>query len=96
MQFYINDFYLSIKEVLLHKAIQFAKEQVSITRKDKEVIFHARKSVLYNNRELWVREESGSFDVTIGAYDGAEVFELISVYMLYLKGKKYKCKWSSF
>ena len=85
-------FYPSIKETLLIEAIQFAKEHVPITRKDVEVIFHARKSVLYNNGEPWVKKEGGSFDVTMGAYDGAEVCELIGIYMLYLIGKKYDSK----
>ena len=58
-----------------------------ITRKDVEVIFHARKSILYNNGEPWAKKEGGSFDVTIGTYDGGEVRELIGIYMLYLKGK---------
>ena len=43
LQFDIKDFYPSIKETLLHEAIQFAKEHAPITRKDVEVIFHARK-----------------------------------------------------
>lgn len=39
-----------------------------------------------------MREEGGSFDVTIGAYDGTEVCEIIGIYMLYLLGKKYDSK----
>ena len=92
LQINVKDFYPSIKETLLNEAIQFAKEHVPITRKDVEVIFHARKSVLYNNGEPWVKKEGGSFDVTMGAYDGAEVCELIGIYMLYLIGKKYDSK----
>ena len=91
-QFDIRDFYPSIKETLLHEAIQLAKEHVPITRKDVEVIFHARKSVLYNDRDPWVKKEGGSFDITMGAYDGAEVCELIGILMLYLIGKKYDSK----
>ena len=63
-----------------------------ITRKDVEVIFHAPKSVLYINREPWVKKEGGSFDVTMWAYDGAEVCEHNGIYMLYLIGKKYDSK----
>ena len=63
-----------------------------ITRKDVEIIFHARKLVLNNDREPWVKKEGGSFDLTMGAYDGAEVCELIDIYMLYLIGKKYNSK----
>ena len=92
LQFDIKDFYPSIKETLLHEAIQFAKEHVPITRKDVEIIFHAQKSVLYNDREPWVKKEGGSFDVTMGACDGVEVCELIGIYMLYLIGRKYDSK----
>ena len=67
LRFNINDFYPSIKETLLNEAIQFAKVHVPITRKDVEVIFDARKSVLNNNGEPWVKKEGGSFDVTMGA-----------------------------
>ena len=70
----------------------FAKEHVPITRKDVEVKFHARKLVLYDNGEPWVKKKGASFDVTMGAYDGAEVCELIDINMLYLIGKKYDSK----
>ena len=39
-----------------------------------------------------MKKEGGSFDVTMGAHDGAEVCELIGIYMLYLIGKKYDSK----
>ena len=55
---------------------------------DIEVIFHARKSVLYNDGEPWVKKKGGSFDVTMGAYDGAKMCEPIGIYALYLIGKK--------
>ena len=77
---------------MLNEAIQFSKEYVPITRKDIEVIFHARKSVLYNDREPWVKKKGGSFDVTMGAYDGTEMCEPIGIYTLYLIGKKYDSK----
>ena len=51
-------FYPAIKEALLHEAIQFPKEHASFTRKDIEVLFHARKSVL-NNDGLHLGEERG-------------------------------------
>ena len=94
MQFDIKDFYSSIKETLLNEAIQLAKEHVSITRKDIEVIFHARKLILYNNGEPWLKKEGVSFDVTMGGYDGADMCELIGIYMLYLIGKRLKKYWA--
>ena len=92
LQFDIKDFYPSIKETLSNEAIQFAKEHVLITRKDVEIIFHVRKSVLYNNGEPWVKKEDGSFDVTMGMYDWADVCGRIGIYMLYLIGKRYYSK----
>ena len=47
-----------------------------------QVIFYARKSVLYNDGEPWVRTEGGIVDFIMRAYDGAEVCELIGIYML--------------
>ena len=46
--FDIKDFYPSIKEDLLIEALEFAKQHVTIKPKDRETIFHARKSLLYN------------------------------------------------
>ena len=63
-----------------------------ITIKDAEVIFHAQKSVLYNDGERWARKEGDSLSITIGGYDGAKVCELIGVYVLHLIGKKYDSK----
>ena len=73
---------------MLHDAIQFAKKRVSITRKDKEVNFHTRQSVSFNEREPWAKKEGGSFDVTMDVDDGAEACKRFSIYMLYLVGKK--------
>lgn len=54
-----------------------------------EVIFRARNlSVLFSDGEPWVKREGDSFDVNMGPYDAAKVFELIDIYMLYLIRKK--------
>ena len=62
---------------------------MTIKSKDRETIFHARKSLLYNEGEPWIKKQSNSFDVTMGSYDGAEVCELIGIFMLSLIGNKY-------
>ena len=46
-----------------------------------DIIHHARKSLLYNNDEPWLKKESGLFDVTMGAYDGAEICELVGIFL---------------
>ena len=85
--FDIKDFYPSIKEKLLWEAIRFAKLYISITNKDIETTFHARKSLLYYNDEPWVKKGESNFEVSMGAYDGAEVCELIGIFMLSLLSK---------
>ena len=80
--FDIKDFYFSIKGDLLIEALEFAKQHVTIKPKHIETIFHARKSLLYNEGEPWIKKQSNSFDVTMGSYDGAEVCELIAIFML--------------
>ena len=80
--FDIKDFYPSIKETLLIKAINFAEKLVNIANEDKVIKKHTRKSLLYNNSEPWIKKDSGLFDVTMGAYDGAEVCELVGTFLL--------------
>ena len=86
--FDIKDFYPSIKAYFLHEALQYARNYINISSKDYEVIFHSRKSLLYNDNQPWVKKENSKFDVTMGAYDGAEICELIGIFMLSLLSKK--------
>ena len=82
--FDIKDFYPSIKEALLLEALDFAGTHVRIANRDIETIRHARKSLLFDASSTWIKRNGGLFDVTMGAFDGAEVCELIGTYMLYL------------
>ena len=90
--FDIKDFYPSIQEELLNKGLRFAQEYIDITSKDTEIIYHARKSLLFDEKDTWMKKQSGLFDVTMGAYDGAEVCELVGTYMLSLISEKYNKK----
>ena len=87
--FDVKDFYPSIKQTLLTKALEFAKLHVNIKSIDYDIIIHARKSLLYCNGDPWLKKESGLFDVTMGAYDGAEVCELVGIYLLVFLSSKY-------
>ena len=82
IQFDIEAFYPSISEELLEKSLKYAQSIVSIEKSDIEIIHNARKSLLFNNGESWMKTKSGLFDVTMGAYDGAEVCELVGLYLL--------------
>ena len=49
--FDIKDFYPSIKEKLLIKALKFAESFTDISNEDKCIINHSRKSLLFNNQQ---------------------------------------------
>ena len=82
IQFDIIDFYPSISEELLQKAIQFAKQFIDISDSDCEIIFQARKSFLFHNNIAWEKSKNKEFDVTMGSYDGAEICDLTGLFLL--------------
>ena len=86
--FDIKDFYTSFTQGLLNKGLNFASECICISRCDIDVINHARKLLLFDGFHTWIRKQ-GLFDVSMGAYDGAEVCEIVVIYMLNLLPKKY-------
>ena len=79
----IAEFYLSISEEILDNAILFAQQYINIRGKNLRIIKHCRKSLLYNNNELWKKKNTEScFDVTMGSVDGAEICELVGIRIL--------------
>ena len=46
------------------------------------MINNSRKSFLFLNDQTWTKKNKENFDVTMGAYDGAEVAELTGLYIL--------------
>ena len=87
--FDIKDFYPTITKDLLKKCLKFAEEKVQISNDDKRIIYHARKSLLFNEEGTWMKKD-GLFDVTMGAYDGAAVCELVGTFLLDKISEKYE------
>ena len=82
--FDIVDFYPSISEALLKLSLDYARQFTTISDEDIEIIMHSRKTLLFSNNEPWVkRGNSPMFDVAMGSYDGAEVCELVGLYILH-------------
>ena len=89
--FDVCDFYPSISEDLLLKALNYASRFTTITQQDRHIITHAKKSLLYHQNSPWTKKNANNmFDVTMGSYDGAETCELIGAYMLSLIAPKFK------
>ena len=81
IQIDLVDYYPSVTETLLKKAIEFAETVTNITPLEKDLINHARLSVLYHDDEVWMKS-TGLFDVTMGSYDGAQVTDLVGLMLL--------------
>ncbi len=73
------------------KALDYASKFTTITDQDREIVLHAKRSLLYHQNSPWMkRNAENTFDVTMGSYDGAETCELIGLYMLSLIAPKFK------
>ena len=90
--FDVKEFYPSITENLLKKALTFAETHAHLSDDDNAIIHHARKSLLFNDQQTRSKKDSGLFDVTMWAYDGPEICELVGNYLLYELLKLYEKK----
>ena len=52
-----------------------------------ETIKNSRLSILHHDNKVW-RKKNGLFDITMGSYDGAQVTDLVGLYILYLLKKE--------
>ena len=76
------DFYTSISEDQLTNAVNYASTVTSIDKKVVDIIMLSRKSLLFSNTGIWVKKDNPNFDVTMGSFNGAEVCELVGLYLL--------------
>ena len=85
MLFDIESFYPSIRPELFHKAINFVKTIHDVPVKDISIIMQSTRTLLFNNKEPWLKKSGNEeFAVPMGYFDGAEVCELVGVYILHL------------
>ena len=79
----VAEFYLSISENLLNKSIAYANSFTKTEDNAINAIKLARKSLLFNKDGTWVKKGDDTlFDVIMGSFDGAEISELIGLYLL--------------
>ena len=84
IQWDFEKYYPSITKPLLMKAIEHARKYVDFTQEEVDIILQARHSVLIHQEHPWTKKGEEPFDVTMGAYDGAEICELVGLYILSL------------
>ena len=84
LKFDVESFYSSISKQLLSKALQFANNHVFLSKEDQDTITHSCSSFLFNEGSPWSKKNTNGdlFDVTMGSYAGAEICELVGLFIL--------------
>ena len=80
--FDIEEFYPSISQDLLINALDFTSDYDNITTDERNIIIHAKSSILIHNHLSWQKKGNTTFDVTMGSYEGAETCELVGNFLL--------------
>ena len=76
-------FFCSITEKLLDNVVSYAQTLTTIPDYIIKLIIRTKKSFFSAEGNIWMEKvESALFDVTIGSHDGAEVCELVGIYLL--------------
>ena len=82
VRFNIIEFYPFIIKELFGRSLNHAREYTDITEEEIEIILASRKSVLSDSRRSWVKSHVDNFNVPMGAYDSAQVADLVAIYTL--------------
>ena len=82
IQFDICEFYPSISENILLKALNYAKNFSNVTNDEMETIMQTKSGLLFSKNQAWIKKGDKPFDVTMGSWDGAEVCDLVGLYLL--------------
>ena len=69
ISFDIESFYPSISQDLLNKTLDFASNYDNITADERNIIIHAKSSILIHKNQPWQKKGDTTFDVTMGSFD---------------------------
>jgi hypothetical protein len=84
VKFDIVNFYPSITITNVLNALKFARKYIDVSVEDEEIILHSCKTLLIHDGEAWMKRGSANmFDVPMGSFFGAELCELIGLYILH-------------
>ena len=66
----------------MRKALEWANTITEITEDEIDTILQTKKALLFFDGQCWIKKGNSSFDVSMGSWDGAEVADLIGLYLL--------------
>ena len=68
---------------MFNEALNFAKTKVDNTNQEMSIIMQSRNTLLFNKNKPWAKKSGNEeFDVLMGYFDGAELCEIIGIYIL--------------
>ena len=82
LQFDIIEFYPSISEKLLKDALNWAKSKIGVTEEEVKIVMNTKEALLFKDGKPWVKRGGKAFNVTMGSWDGAEVADLVGLFLL--------------
>ena len=82
IQFDVVNMYGSITPAILYDALTFAAQFVDISEETKSTILQATNSFLCSDGKTWIKKQGGTFDITMGGFHGAEICDLIGLFIL--------------
>ena len=83
IKFHVVEFYPSVSKKWLNPSISFARSITTISDSVVNITHHSRKSLLFDKTSAWVKRGNYFFfDVMMGSYDGAQIYELVGTYLL--------------
>ena len=78
----IDNFYASITPNIVEQALDWAAHYVDITPHQRKVVMQSCQSFLYFGGQAWRKKGDDNFDVSMGAYHGAQLCELVGLFLM--------------
>ena len=72
----------------MDNVLDFFSSQMEVSASHINIIKAAAQNILYNEDIAWSKRASGTFDVTMGGYAGAEICEAVGLWILFLLKNK--------
>ena len=83
MVFGVKDLNPSISKYSLQKSLKFCQNKSIYNPRIRKDYIPFSESLLFKEEETWMKKEGELFEVTMGAYNGAQTCELIGLFILY-------------
>ena len=80
----LNFVIFDITPKLVNRTLEWAMAYVNVTPQQRKIIYQACQSFLFSEGVPWVKKGDVNFDVGMGAFHGAQVCEVVGLFLLNL------------